>query len=399
MDLNDDDPASESAVSEPVSSEADTASTIPPAPARTRRGRVDKRWVFLGAVVMLGVAAAALLSLWSLPYYALAPGSVRNTATRINVSGADTHDPEGQIGFVTVSLTERVNAFEYARAKLNDTIDLVDEDLINRGQTADEKRAEDRRRMAESKDVATLVALAHLGYEITPIGLGIEVIELTPCMPAEDVLNVQDVIVGFDGEVVEFPDDLTGPLAGKVAGDVVEIEVNRVADGKIETVDLTLGSSADPCLDEEIRSSLDEERAMVGIRLAPIIDYELPIDVDIDTDRVGGPSAGLAFTLSVIDVLTEGELTGGNKVATTGTIDINGAVGRVGGVKQKTVAARESGIDVFLVPEGEAEEAERFAGDMVIEEVLTLEDALAALDRMGGNSSDIPAVPETASAE
>lgn len=399
MDLNDNDPANESALSEPVSSPADDAPTIPPDLASAGRGRLDRRWLVLGAVLFLGIAAAAVLSLWSLPYYALAPGSVRDTATRISVSGADTHVPEGQIGFVTVSLTERVNAYEYARAKLNESIDLVDEDLINRGQTADEKRAEDRRKMAESKDVATLVALAHLGYEITPIGLGIEVIELTPCMPAEDVLNEQDVIVGFDGTVVEFPDDLTDPLADKVAGDVVEIEVNRVATGKIETVDLTLGSSADPCLDEEIRSSLDDERAMIGIRLAPIIDYEMPIDVDIDTDRVGGPSAGLAFTLSVIDVLTEGELTGGNKVATTGTIDLNGSVGRVGGVKQKTVAARDSGIDVFLVPEGEAEEAKKFAGDMIIEEVLTLDDALAALDRMGGNSSDIPDVPETAAGE
>lgn len=340
-----------------------------------------------------------MLSLWSLPYYALAPGSVRDTASRITVSGAEIHEPGGQIGFVTVSLTERINSFEYVRAKLNDTIDLVDEDLINRGQSADEKRAEDRRRMAESKDVATLVALDHLGYEILPIGLGVEVIELTPCMPAEQVLFTGDVIVGFEDDVVEFPDDLTDPLSEKAAGDTVALQVNRAADGKIEAVDLELGSSADPCLSDDIRSEPDEARAMVGIRLAPVIDYELPVDVEIDTDRVGGPSAGLAFTLSVIDVLTEGELTGGTKVATTGTIDLDGTVGRVGGVKQKTVAARESGIDVFLVPEGEGDLAMDFAGDMIIEEVLTLDDALAALDRMGGNSSDIPEVPETASSE
>lgn len=361
--------------------------------------RLGTRWVVVGIVVLAGLAVAALLSFWTRPFYALAPGSVRDTASRISIDGADVFEPQGQVGFVTVSLTERVNTFEYLRAQIDDTIDLVDEDLINRGQSSEEKRAEDRRRMAESKDVATLVALDHLGYEITPIGLGVEVIELTPCLPAEDVLDAGDLIIGFEGSPVEFPADLTGPLADKGVGDTIELRVDRIANGEVETVELTLGSSADPCLDSETRTSLDDERAMIGIRLAPVLDYELPIDVDIDTDRVGGPSAGLAFTLSVIDVLTPGELTGGTKVATTGTIDIEGNVGRVGGVKQKTVAAREAGIDIFLVPDGEGEEAMEFAGDMIVEEIATLDDALEALDRVGGNSQDIPNVPESAAGE
>lgn len=363
-----------------------------------RRG-IKLRWGLLAVVILAGLATAALLSFWTRPYYALAPGSVRDTASRISVTGAPLHEPDGQIGFVTVSLTERVNTFEYIRAKLDGSIDLVHEDLINRGRTPDEKREEDRRRMAESKDVATLVALAHLGYEIVPIGLGVEVIELTPCMPAEDVLQPQDVIVGFAGDVVEFPDDLTDPLKEFDAGDTVELQVNRAESGEVETVELELGSTADSCLVDEIRTSEADERAMIGIRLDAVIDFDLPIDVAIDTDRVGGPSAGLAFTLSLIDVLTEGELTGGTKVATTGTIDIDGNVGRVGGVKQKTVAARESGIDVLLVPEGEGEASLEFAGEMIVEEVLTLDDALEALGRVGGNSADIPDTPEAAAGE
>lgn len=368
-------------------------------PGASFRRRNNKRLGLLGVIVLAGLATAALLTFWTRPYYALAPGSVRDTASRISITGATLHEPDGEIGFVTVSLTERVNTFEYIRAKMDGSIDLVHEDLINRGRTPDEKREEDRRRMAESKDVATLVALAHLGYEIVPIGLGVEVIGLTPCMPAEQVLEPRDVIVGIDDEIVEFPDDLTGPLQDLEAGDEIELQVNRADDGEIETVAFELGSSADSCLEDEVRTSLEDERAMIGILLDAVIDFDLPIDVAIDTDRVGGPSAGLAFTLSLIDVLTSGELTGGTKVATTGTIDIDGNVGRVGGVKQKTVAARESGVDILLVPEGEGEAALEFAGEMIVEEVLTLDDALEALSSVGGNSADLPDTPESAAGE
>jgi len=360
---------------------------------------MGRKWGIIGVVVIAGLATAALLSFWTRPYYALAPGSVRDTASRVSVSGTPLFEPEGQIGFVTVSLTERVNTFEYIRAKLDDSIDLVHEDIINRGRTSEEKREQDRFNMAESKNVATLVALDHLGYEITTVGLGVQVVELTPCMPAEDVLEPGDVIIGFDGDAVEFPADLTTPLQEFDVGDRVEIRVTRAEDGDVETVDLDLGSSADSCLTDDVRTPKDEARAMVGIRLAPVIDYELPIDVEIDTDRVGGPSAGLAFTLTLIDVLTEGELTGGTKVATTGTIDSDGAVGRVGGVKQKTVAARESGTDILLVPAGEGDAAAEFAGDMRIEEVANLQDALDALIKVGGNSDDLPDTPEEAAGE
>lgn len=350
-------------------------------------------------MIAVGLTIASVLSFVTRPFYALAPGSVRDTASRIDVQGTDVFIPEGQIGFLTVSLRERVTLFEYFRAELDPTIDLVAEEIINGDRTSEEKRAEDRLRMQESKDVATIVALTHLGYDVETVGLGVQVVELTECMPAEDVLNPGDLIVGFEGEPVEFSRDLTEPLGELAPGDVVTLEVDRIANNELELVELELGSSADPCLAEEFRDPIDEQRAMVGIRLQQMFDYELPVDVTIDTDRVGGPSAGLAFALSVIDVLTEGELTGGADVATTGTIAIDGTVGRVGGVKQKTVAAREAGVELMLVPPGEAEEAADYAGDMRVVEVETLEDALVALGELGGNVDDLPSLPEQAAGE
>jgi len=133
---------------------------------------------------------------------------------------------------------------------------------------------------------------------------------------------------------------------------------------------------------------------MLGITLSPsdLVDYDLPIDVSIDSDRVGGPSAGLAFALAIVDVLTPGELTGGANVATTGTIRIDGSVGRVGGVKQKTFAALESDVELFIVPIDEEEEARSFAGDaMRVVGVETLDDAIEALSELGGNGLEVAA--------
>jgi PDZ domain-containing protein len=113
---------------------------------------------------------------------------------------------------------------------------------------------------------------------------------------------------------------------------------------------------------------------------------DLPFDVAIDAEDVGGPSAGLAFTLSVLDILTPGDLTGGERVATTGTIGFDGSVGPIGGIEQKTVAAREAGVDLFLVPAAEVEAARADAGSMRVVGVDDLADALAALDDVGGNA-------------
>lgn len=346
------------------------------------------RWVQL-AVVLTIVAVAVSFMFWRRPYYALSPGSVRDTSQRVEVSDTEVFIPDGQIGFVTVSLTERVSMWEYIGAKIDDSVDLVHEDIINGDRTADEKREEDRRRMQDSKDNAAVVALEYLGYEIPRIGLGVEVAGITECMPAVGLLNTGDLIVGLDGKDVGLREELVAGLAGAVPGQEITLDVDRIEDGSVEEIVLELGSSADPCLEE--RDDFENERPRIGIELGreDLVDYDLPVDVSIDTDRVGGPSAGLAFALSIIDVLTPGELTGGGEVATTGTITTGGFVGRVGGVKQKTVAARDSGVDLFLVPSDELEEALQFAGDMDVRAVDTLDDAMEALDELGGNSLEI----------
>ena len=111
----------------------------------------------------------------------------------------------------------------------------------------------------------------------------------------------------------------------------------------------------------------------------------LPFDVDISSGSVGGPSAGLAFTLVMLDVLSRGELTGGKRVAVTGSIRLDGSVGDVGGVVQKAVAARDAGAGLMIVPEGSVDEARSGAGDVPVVGVANLEEALQALADVGGD--------------
>jgi PDZ domain-containing protein len=115
--------------------------------------------------------------------------------------------------------------------------------------------------------------------------------------------------------------------------------------------------------------------------------------VTIDSGRVGGPSAGLAFTLGLLDVMTPGSLTGGLSIATTGTMELDGRVGLVGGVPQKVEAARRQGVQLMLVPTDEIEEARRHADGLRIEPVDDLDDALDVLTTVGGGNAVLPAAP------
>ncbi|MDO9175309.1 MAG: S16 family serine protease, partial [Actinomycetota bacterium] len=139
----------------------------------------------------------------------------------------------------------------------------------------------------------------------------------------------------------------------------------------------------------------DPPRTIVGFRPIDTTTVELPdgLDVNIDTERIGGPSAGLAFTLTLIDELTEGDLMGGQRVAVTGTIDVEGNVGAIGGLNSKASAVQQVGVKYFLVPLNQGEDgvdgierARQVVGDDVeIIPVATLEEALAALERIGGD--------------
>ncbi len=346
--------------------------TAPPAlPAAPPVRRHSALWWF--AVISAAALVAALIgsALIPLPYYALRPGTVRPTSNLIFVEGQTTYRPIGSISYTTVNVRQ-VTVFGALAGWLDDDIDVVEREVILGSRDVKANKEFNEQLMTGSKFTATQVALEHLGYEVTTSGSLI--VDVAPGYPADGVLEAGDAIVAVDGQPVDEPNDLTGLLGAHAVGDQVALVVDRASSDEDEPIQLSLAAAAD-----------DPSRGVLGVSVQDR-DPTFPFDVSIDSGEVGGPSAGLAFTLGLIDFLTPGELTGGKPIATTGTIRPDGSVGPVGGVEQKTAAVRRAGIEVFFVPSAEFDEAVAEAGDGIqVVRVDTLDQALAALLDLGGD--------------
>jgi len=237
--------------------------------------------------------------------------------------------------------------------------------------------------MANSQMTAKEVALERLGYTVTATGTGVGVVGVFPDSPAEGELEVGDVITAVDGQPVTLSEQLGPLIRTRSPGEPVELTVERDELEREVTV-VTREATEGRCAG----------RAQIGVAGRTRGEtFDFPVDVEIDTGKVGGPSAGLAFTLTIIDELTPGDLTGGKPVAVTGTIEQDGSVGPIGGVAQKVVAAKDAGARLFLVPNDELKEAREHANGMKVVGIDTLDDALSALERNGGDGQIPPAPP------
>ncbi|RMH69054.1 MAG: PDZ domain-containing protein, partial [Actinomyces sp.] len=245
--------------------------------------------------------------------------------------------------------------------------------------TRDENRERNLQMMQVSKETAVLVALEKLGVDVVDAtGIGFD--EVLEDGPAAGLLRPGDVIVALDGEPVTDLASLRALLEERSPGDEAVLTVENLDTGETRDVTLTLGVHPDGLPGGFI--------GIAGVR-ERLVQRDLPFEIDIDSGSIGGPSAGLAFTLAILDLLTPGDLTGGHRVAVTGTIAIDGTVGNVGGVAQKAAAARSAGAEVFIVPVDLVEEARRTAGDMRVVGVSTLDEALDVLAGLGGEVSEL----------
>ncbi|MCO8125600.1 hypothetical protein NHL50_00060 [Acidimicrobiia bacterium EGI L10123] len=356
--------------------------TIPDPPdAPVSRRRTWPWW--LAAVALLGTAAALFAAFTvQIGHFEFRPGSARPTTDLVDVGeGVEVHPPAGEIAFTTVSLRQSTVA-SYVWAWFDDDVQVVADELILGDRSPQENRQFNLQLMDTSKQDAIRVALLELGYEVPVTIDGVVVVGVQEGSAGEGLLERGDSVVAIDGEPLDDIDDVSRIMGPRAPGETVVLSVEPAEGGDLAEVPVVLGASPD-----------DPARGLIGISLEPRSPaYDFPIDVDIDSGNVGGPSAGLAFTLAVLDVLTPGELTGGLDVAVTGTIDGAGNVGDVGGVRQKTAAAIDQGYDVFLVPSGEFQEAHERAGDALeVISVDTLGDALDALASLGGSGLGNPA--------
>jgi len=327
------------------------------------------RTLIIGGLILGALTVGAA---WVLPSdsYLLLPDTAKPLADEVEVQGEKAHGPGG-IYYVDVVVREASLLEEIAPPARPEGADLVPAHaLVPPGSSFSERRRQNLRQMDRSQEVAAAVALRELGYDVKANPEGALVVAVASDAPADGKIEPTDVIIGVDGKPVQTPDDLRRLIATRKPGQPVRLRVRSGSNVR----EIVVGTVASP--DEK-------DRPIVGIQVEQSADIKLPIDVEIDLAGVGGPSAGLAFALDIVQEL-RGKVDRGLKVAATGEIQLDGDVLPIGGVKQKVIGARRAGADVFLVPAGEnAEEARRHAGDLRIIAVENFRQALQALATPG----------------
>lgn len=328
--------------------------------------------------------------------YALTPASAEPVNDRI-VFGILPDDvqkyrPDGEFIFVTVTAPTQ-SMLSWFAGRDDAAIQFLTEEDKFGVRTATQRRELNLQMMRTAEQEAQFVALTKLGFDVE-ITAGDVIVQDLVCitvaddgtceetLPAGEQIEPADRIIEADGVILESVDDLSAVLADKEPGDTVVLLIDRPGDGELtETVEL----SASPD---------DPTRTIIGFTPFDTRAIILPFKVDIETNNIGGPSAGLAFTLALIDELSPGELTGARSIAVTGTISLDGSVGAIGGLAQKVSAVHQNGVDVFLVPASQAEfdDPERLQrledagkGEVEIIPVATLDEALEVLVELGGD--------------
>ncbi len=361
-----------------------------PAPARPPSLRHQIWAIPLLTIAGLLVLAVLVASIWPVTWFETAPGNASVVSRRLEILNAQTYDT-GDILFVTAGGAE-LNPLMAFIGWVDPVVDVLTCEQAGRcGIPPRETRVVNLGKMATAKQIAEYVALSRLGFDATLDQGPAQVEAFDPALCPDDApplracnaLDVGDTIVAIDGEPTETLEDVASIIAEHQPGDVVTLTVTPYQSS--ESVDRQV---------ELIAAPDDASRTIIGFSPRDTRAVSVPVSVDIDTDQIGGPSAGLAFTLAMIDALTPGSLTGDNKVAVTGTIDVEGNVGAIGALPQKADAVRRAGATLFLVPAGQSEadisRARDIAGPGVeIVTVSTVDEALDTIAAHGGQANPL----------
>jgi len=377
-------------VSAPPPSAPQPPAPQPPAP-QPRPGRVTRRrwpWVLFIAVVV----AIAVASRIDLNYYALQPGTAQPVQQFITVPADKSHPVRHPVLLTDVEIG-RVTALSYLYFRLSSDTALEQVAEVTGGTAASQLGAQGALEMSQAEEYAKVAALRRLGYPVPATAAGAVIAGTFPGTPAFPVLSVGDVVTAVDGRSTPTAAALTAVLDGYHSGQTVTLSVKRGGTGPAVPEPITLHSTL-VNLGYDTDGKGPYVRLDLGIEPEDQVDFALPFPVGINVTNIGGPSAGLAMTLGVIDALDGGALTGGRTVAATGTIDAQGTVGDVGGVAQKTVAVENAGATIFMVPPQEYRAAmSKDRPGLKVYAVSTLDQALAVLAAHGGKVPPAPAAP------
>ena len=292
----------------------------------------------VGAVALVVVVLA--LNFYQLPVVALSPGPAEDVLSRIKVQGgAQLYDSKGKLYLTSVGIDDDVRFFEAILDLANRDVQLRPRrDIYPEGESTQQVNQQNAVDMDESKLLASVVALRLLGYRVDPSAVGVAGVR--PGAPADGRLRVGDRLIRADGRSVTNIQQLQSIIRRHRPGETLALAVKR----------------GDDDVPVDVKVGLDGGQPRIGVVLRE--EYgKLPLQVTIDTENIGGPSAGLMFALSIYDRLTPGDLTGGRRIAGTGQIAEDGSVVPIGGAAEKMVAARRQGATVFLLPRGNCDEA------------------------------------------
>jgi PDZ domain-containing protein len=399
-----------SGVSSSIPPYSDTAASSGPSGpgnvASTAAGRRRFRTVVVGLVPV--VALVALLAIptipgtdinLTVPFAAEGEGPTYDTLGEVDgtpvvdVTGTEAEldealsESDGQLNMTTVAVRTKLSLAETMKRWLgsDDTIVPV-EQVIPSDSTPEEVARRNAAAFAASESNATVAAMGYLGRPLETT-----VYELADDAPAAGTLRVNDVITAVDDTEVTLPSDVADAVAEHAPGDDVELTVRRGQEELTETV--TLGEVPEELRDGAGATAAEDagesDRAYLGVTMVAQPAGDLKVRYNLKD--IGGPSAGLMFSLAVVDKLSPGEISGGKFVAGTGTISAAGTVGPIGGITHKIAAAEHAGAEVFLVPAGNCSEAtaRSYDGDIDLLSVDSLSGAVDALEKYN-NGDDAP---------
>jgi PDZ domain-containing protein len=338
-------------------------------------GGATVRWKFLAIALPIVLVIGWALNV-SLSVYAISPGNAIDVNQIISVNGITRQNLGAPLYMTDVGLT-RVTPLLWLVDHFNGAITLVPASSVV---GTDSSVAFDRSQlsqMADAKIGAAVAALNFLGRKV-PTRYGAEILTVLKGTPASHGMQVGDLVYAVNGVQTPSTKSFAETVAGFAPGSRVQLSVLREESSgsgvraREVQIPLTLGTNPN-----------HKSRAFLGVEFTQGAYYQLPISVKIRTGSIGGPSAGLAFTLGLIEQLEGRSITHGLVVAATGTIGPNGTVGDVGGVAQKAIAVRDAGAQVFFVPKVELKAARSQSGPkMQVFGVSTLAQVVSILNKL-----------------
>ncbi|MEU2153950.1 PDZ domain-containing protein [Streptomyces sp. NPDC019396] len=330
------------------------------------------------------------------PYAEMTPGPTVNTLGEaggepvLRISGRKSYPTSGNLNMTTVRVTGaayRMNLAEVIYGWLaHDNVVVPHDTLYPDGKTEEQSNQENAEEFSQSQESAKVAALKQLGV---PVSTRVVVSSIRKGSPAEGTLHAGDVIKAVDGAAVKAPDEVAKAVTKHRPG---QKTVFTIVPAKEAAAAEKAGKEPSATQDVQVNTVKSDEgdRAVIGITAGT--DHTFPFTIDIKLADVGGPSAGLMFSLGIVDKLTPEDLTGGKFVAGTGTIDEKGTVGPIGGIEMKLVGARDAGAEYFLTPEANcAAAASDIPAGLTLVKVKAIGDAVKSLEKIrSGDTKGLP---------